>query len=325
MRYAIPLLTNRISPRCTIAECLLLLDTDPREPGRIRHRSFVPLVNQGWYEMINLLVAEGVETLVCGGISRDSRAELARHDIAVVENVAATATAVVEAIVGGDLRPGYGFDPPDPAPAAGAGGGDEGDGGLDCLNCPDAVCRRGGTCPYEAGRPAVEPDDRERGMLDAALDLVCEPSDRTLCRLSEIIYYGLETGVKRMGVAFCWDLVDPARILVDLLRRHFEVVPVGCKVGGAVPAEGVLGRMGQSPARPCNPLGQASVLTAAGCDLNVALGLCVGADCIFARHSEAPVTTLFVKDRSLANNPIGAIYSDYYLREAMRAATGASV
>jgi uncharacterized metal-binding protein len=29
------------------------------------------------------------------------------------------------------------------------------------------------------------------------------------------------------------------------------------------------------------------------------------------------VTTLFVKDRSLANNPIAALYSEYYLRESL--------
>ena len=41
-----------------------------------------------------------------------------------------------------------------------------------------------------------------------------------------------------------------------------------------------------------------------------------------AEASDAPVSTLFVKDRSLANNPIGALYSDYYLQEARRTAAG---
>ena len=31
--------------------------------------------------------------------------------------------------------------------------------------------------------------------------------------------------------------------------------------------------------------------------------------------AEAPVTTIFVKDKSLANNPIGAVYSHYYLTD----------
>ena len=42
----------------------------------------------------------------------------------------------------------------------------------------------------------------------------------------------------------------------------------------------------------------------------------VGADCVFNQASHAPITTLFVKDKSLANNPIGALYSEYYLRES---------
>jgi uncharacterized metal-binding protein len=61
------------------------------------------------------------------------------------------------------------------------------------------------------------------------------------------------------------------------------------------------------------------MLNSIGSDLNVIVGLCVGVDCVFAKASEAPVTTLFVKDKSLANNPIGALYSDYYLKEAARA------
>ena len=62
------------------------------------------------------------------------------------------------------------------------------------------------------------------------------------------------------------------------------------------------------------------MLNQAGTELNVIVGLCMGADCVFARDSQAPVTTLFVKDRSLANNPIGAVYSEYYLRESVTTA-----
>jgi uncharacterized metal-binding protein len=53
-------------------------------------------------------------------------------------------------------------------------------------------------------------------------------------------------------------------------------------------------------------------------DFNIIVGLCLGADSIFTKESKAPVTTLFVKDKSLANNPIGALYSDYYLREVSK-------
>ena len=163
-------------------------------------------------------------------------------------------------------------------------------------------------------------------MLEAALDLACEPAERNLCRLSELIYYGFEMKVQRLGVAFCWDLAEATRTLVGVLRRFFDVIPVGCKVGGAQHDDTTVDlRMPSAAATPvgvpCDPLAQAAVLNDLGCDLNVQVGLCVGADCIFAAASRAPVTTLFVKDRSLANNPIGALYSDYYLQEALRTAT----
>lgn len=35
----------------------------------------------------------------------------------------------------------------------------------------------------------------------------------------------------------------------------------------------------------------------------------------FSAYSEAPVTTLAVKDRVLAHNPLGAIYSGYHLKK----------
>ena len=59
----------------------------------------------------------------------------------------------------------------------------------------------------------------------------------------------------------------------------------------------------------CNPAGQAEVLNRLDTDINIVVGLCMGVDCLFAQASRAPVSTLFVKDKSLVNNPIGAISS----------------
>ena len=61
----------------------------------------------------------------------------------------------------------------------------------------------------------------------------------------------------------------------------------------------------------CNPAGQAQLLNDAGTQLNVICGLCVGHDAIFAKLSDAPVTTLIAKDRVLAHNPAAAIYCQY--------------
>ena len=62
----------------------------------------------------------------------------------------------------------------------------------------------------------------------------------------------------------------------------------------------------------CNPVLQARYLNRAGTDLNIVIGLCVGHDALFNKHSEAPVTTLIAKDRVLGHNPVAALYCHYY-------------
>ena len=107
-------------------------------------------------------------------------------------------------------------------------------------------------------------------------------------------------------------MVDLARTLGDILESHgFEVASVACKNGG-VPKE-ELGLRDEEKIRPgqhesmCNPISQAELLNRAGCELNIVLGLCVGHDSLFFRHSEGLATTLVAKDRVLAHNPIGAL------------------
>ena len=65
----------------------------------------------------------------------------------------------------------------------------------------------------------------------------------------------------------------------------------------------------------CNPKFQALFLKENGAELFIICGLCVGHDAIFAANCDGPVTTLVVKDRLLAHNPLGAIYSRYWKRK----------
>ena len=66
----------------------------------------------------------------------------------------------------------------------------------------------------------------------------------------------------------------------------------------------------------CNPILQAHLLNEQKTDLNVIVGLCVGHDSLFIKHSDAPVTTLITKDRVLGHNPAAALYTSnfYYQR-----------
>jgi uncharacterized metal-binding protein len=51
-----------------------------------------------------------------------------------------------------------------------------------------------------------------------------------------------------------------------------------------------------------NPAGQAEYLHDQGSHLNISFGLCIRHDILFNLKSEAPVTTLIVKDREHKHN-----------------------
>ena len=132
-------------------------------------------------------------------------------------------------------------------------------------------------------------------------------------RLREIGEFCRKMGYRRVGVAFCIGLKREAGVVVDVLRRFGpEVDSVVCKTGGVDKAR--VGIDKEQYIRPggfeamCNPIAQAEFLNRAGTEFNVALGLCVGHDSLFFKHSAAPVTVLVAKDRALAHNPAGAIY-----------------
>ena len=60
-------------------------------------------------------------------------------------------------------------------------------------------------------------------------------------------------------------------------------------------------------------MGSSSPALASACG---SLGLCVGHDMLFNKHSKAPVTTLVVKDRVTGHNPVAVLYGQnfYYKR-----------
>jgi uncharacterized metal-binding protein len=315
MRWGVPLMGDRVAPRCTRADGLLLARVSH---GRVVSHTRMALAVRSPVELLDAVSEHDVEKLVCGGVSREVREALASQDVAIVDNVACSADEVLAALDAGSLCAGYGLGTTLPAEGPPSGGAsaptpDE-QGLLDCLACEQRVCLAGERCPGAPARDASPLPEELGGLLEAATDIARE-EERTLCRVAELVYFCLEMRFRRVGLAFCKDLLEPTRILTGILRRFFEVVPVWCKVGGVAEDD-------DTDSAPCNPLGQAAALNAAHTDINVVAGLCIGADCLFNRASEAPVTHLFVKDRSLANNPIGALYSDRYLRESANPAAG---
>ncbi len=135
-------------------------------------------------------------------------------------------------------------------------------------------------------------------------------------RIQETIEFADKIGAHKLGLAFCGGLQKEAGMLSDILEANgFEVVSVGCNVGG-VPKE-TIGitedqkvHIGEYETM-CNPLLQAGVLNQAETDLNIMLGLCVGHDALFLKKATAMCTVLAAKDRVTGHNPLAALYTSH--------------
>jgi len=139
-------------------------------------------------------------------------------------------------------------------------------------------------------------------------------------RLREIIEFARLMLYKKLGVAFCVGLQEEAMIVSRILENAgFEVHSINCKVGAIRKEDIGVPKEYQGTSKTgydigyvtCNPIGQAHLLTKAGTELNIALGLCVGHDSLFFKYSKAPVTVLAAKDRVSGHNPLGFIKTYY--------------
>jgi len=142
-----------------------------------------------------------------------------------------------------------------------------------------------------------------------------------LTRVEEIVAFARRIGARRIGIATCIGLVEEARIFTRVLEaKGFAWHSVLCKVGSVdKSAIGIPDALKIQPGQheaACNPILQAKLLDAQKTDLNVIIGLCVGHDALFTKHSRALVTTLITKDRVLGHNPAAALYTSgfYYKR-----------
>ena len=197
---------------------------------------------------------------------------------------------------------------------------------LRCAYCKARECLNGKDCLLGAERLRALYDVPAVARLHQAAAAI---EARHYCReprIREIALLAREMEFKKLGLAYCIGLVEEARVVADILSRDFEVASVCCKVCGIAKKD--LGLEQIVPQKEhetmCNPAGQAALLNDAHTELNILCGLCVGHDAIFSMTSRAPVTTLIAKDRVLAHNPVGAIYSQYVRRGLLDEAAPAS-
>jgi uncharacterized metal-binding protein len=187
---------------------------------------------------------------------------------------------------------------------------------LKCACCDNKECYTGKDCPD------LQRDSKGKYSGEDLMSMKVSTSIESRyymekTRLEELILYSEGMGYERIGIAFCIGMSGEAEIIQRILEKKFEVRSVCCKVCGIDKNKLELERLHSKEGveAMCNPIGQAMVLNNEGTELNVILGLCMGHDVLFTKHSEAPVTTFAVKDRVLAHNPLGAIYSNYYLKK----------
>ncbi|MBT9136855.1 MAG: hypothetical protein DDT34_01941 [Firmicutes bacterium] len=180
----------------------------------------------------------------------------------------------------------------------------------ECAKCPIYVCRVGDrehgpeACPMQYDFPAaeglyVDPDIRRVARVAA---LVEAAGYRRWRRAEEVIEFARRLGFYRLGVVSCSDMAGVAELYIDVLKKNgFETIRAGNSQG------------------ECEPVAHAALCNDRGTDLNILLGMCVGHDSMFIRHSKAWVTCLVAKDRFLVHNPVGALYgANGYFSQALR-------
>ena len=160
-----------------------------------------------------------------------------------------------------------------------------------------------------------DPEDRKISQVSASVE---HDGYMQWTRVEELMVFSERMGYKKLGIATCVGLIRESRTLAQILRNYgFEVYGVACKCGvqkkASVGCDPSCDELGPNM---CNPVLQAELLNEEGTDFNVTMGLCVGHDSLFYKHSNAPVTTLVAKDRVLAHNPCAALYQAdaYYKR-----------
>ncbi len=188
---------------------------------------------------------------------------------------------------------------------------------MKCAKCDRPECYQGKDCfgIAQSSKKAFESDSDSLRISKVATSIESDGYMKW-CRVYEVVEFAKRMGYRKIGIAFCVGMMAEAKALQEILESYgFEVASVCCKNGGIMKEELSFKKI--KPERKeaiCNSIGQAMLLNREKTDLNLIVGLCVGHDIVFTRYSEAPVTTVVVKDRVLAHNPAGALYSGYYKR-----------
>ncbi|HKJ05770.1 MAG TPA: DUF1847 domain-containing protein [Geopsychrobacteraceae bacterium] len=206
-----------------------------------------------------------------------------------------------------------------------------------CWSDPKEKKQEPGYCPstreaeiIDAAFQSYQGDDQDArlAMTAARVEGLCyqpvpgsDAVNARWTRVEDTIALAKMMGYHKIGIATCIGLLEETNTLSKILQAQgLEPQSVCCKAGSIDKL--ALGLKEQEKVRPgtfepaCNPIAQARLLNQIKTDMNLIVGLCVGHDMLFAKHSQAPVSTLIVKDRVTGHNPAAVLYGQnfYYKR-----------
>jgi uncharacterized metal-binding protein len=195
-----------------------------------------------------------------------------------------------------------------------------------------------GYCPSEREAQVIEDsfrkytgsdDDARLARVAAQVEGLCyqpvpgsDAVNARWTRVEDTIALAKLMGWKKIGIGTCVGLLDESERLSAILQGPRDGTAFRLLQGRQHRQAGAGNRGKVHKVRPgtfepaCNPIAQAELLNKAGTDMNIIVGLCVGHDMLFAKYSQAPVTTLVVKDRVTGHNPVAVLYGQnfYYKR-----------
>ena len=189
----------------------------------------------------------------------------------------------------------------------------------DCANCPTHACyTKGVNCTGVSNEEVKHAYTEDELRIMKAAAYVEGTFYSNITRLQEIAEFARSMGYKKLGMAFCIGLnAEACYIARYYTQQGFEFYSVCCKNCSFAKKELDLKQVKPELDHEamCNPKFQARFLKEKGVELFIICGLCVGHDAVFTANCDGPVTSLVVKDRLLAHNPLGAIYSRYWKRK----------
>lgn len=127
-------------------------------------------------------------------------------------------------------------------------------------------------------------------------------------RIKHLVEFCRAGGITKVGFATCLAFLKEAHWLETYFAEEgIESITACCRMGGLKLDDLDIDKKLPYAYTSCNPVAQADFCNEHKTGVNVILGLCPGHDMIFNQHSEAMVTTLFVKEHISKHNPYATI------------------